>query len=57
MCFNKENSYVYTILPKTIEQKEKTIDTIRQLKEADIAIVFHEQDNNVVKINLRSKKA
>ncbi len=55
MCFNKENSYVYTILPKTIEQKEKTIDTIRQLKEADIAIVFHEQDNNVVKINLRSK--
>jgi phosphoesterase RecJ-like protein len=56
MVIEPERRLVYTSLPKgTGPESIKVVDFVRQLEGADVVVVFREQDDGIVRVNLRSK--
>tara|TARA_B100001989_G_C24543955_1_gene469450 strand:- start:188 stop:1132 length:945 start_codon:yes stop_codon:yes gene_type:complete len=52
----KDYEYAYTVIPKKSPKGSvKVIDTIRQLRDLELFIVFQELQSKLVKVNLRSK--
>jgi len=56
MVVDSKLGLVYTSLPKEApEEVIKVVDFIRQIREAQVIVVFREQANGSVRVNLRSK--
>ncbi len=56
MVIEPERRLAYTSLPKgTGPESIKVVDFVRQLEGADVVVVFREQDDGIVRVNLRSK--
>ena len=58
LVVNESLRYGYSFLPfPNPDTKAKPIDFIRQCADIDIALIFQEVEENVVKISLRSKES
>lgn len=56
LVIEPERRLAYTSLPKgTGPDTIKVVDFVRQLEGADVVVVFREQDDGIIRVNLRSK--